>query len=666
MTSFFASFFATGRLILILAGVMAVTAELSAQTQTPPQMTEKPATGVIVGTVVDAGSGKPIAGASVSTLAMGVADATGNRVTALTGSDGRFLFRALAEGSYTIVAQRGGYIAGSYGAIAPQRGGVPVDLATGQTRTDIVVQLWKPAAISGHVTDETGDPLVGIVVQAWMRRPGRSTSSWQQLKSVRTDDRGMYRLSSLMPDSYLVFIEQTHASLPTEVLEEADREASKPRTPGVTPPLMAEIIGSRSSSSSPGQATARTVGDHVEAIGNTSALPMTDPTQRAAYVSQFYPGASAPSSATPVVVASGEERSGVDMQLRPVKSAQLSGTLMGPNGPLAYTRLTVVPTSAPSGDVVEAGTVTDSRGRFTLLRVPEGAHVIQASSVPAVVTNNAVTTIVQNADGSSSASTTFNNSAVLPPLPPDPALYAQMPITTGDKDIADVVVTARAGARIKGRIEIPNGATAKPEELQRISVNVTRTDDGQRVQFGSGPRVRVDGTGEVTSQGFSPGEYTINVFGVPKNWFLVSVMHGGHDVSQMPFALTNDVDDLVFSFTTTPNQLAGVVRDNKGTAVSGALVMIFPADTPLTDESVKNARRVTRPVASSTGKYSASNLPAGDYFVAAIAPDDPENTSAPSGGLLTVDSLTLLRARATRVTIGNNEHRALDLVIKGR
>ena len=639
---------------------------LSALALLPPQQNVKPATGILVGTVVDATSDKPIAGANV-TFAFASVQGPNTRVVALTGADGRYMFTGLAAGQYTLNAQRGGYLFGTYGAISPQRGGVPIDLAEGERRTGLDIKLWKPGAISGRVTDDAGDPLVGISVQAWQRRPGRggSTDSWTAYGSGRTDDRGIYRIKSLPPDGYLVFVEQVTASLPVSVLAEFQKAtASSPEGPSSNP-LVNEVLGSRVGETTPGTATGRMVGDQVESLSTSRAV--ADGVTRAAFVSQFYPAASTPGRATVVNVTTGETRDGVDLQLRPVKTVTVSGIVQGPPGPIAFTRVTLVPQFSGTTELMEASTVTDALGRFTLLRVPEGPHIIEVFSVPQVRAATAsVVSMVQRADGSTSVSSTSAPVTTMPPLPPDPSWHAALPIATADKDLNDVMVSVRPGPRIAGRVEPPAGAAVMPAAMSRITVSLQRADGANRFIFGATPRTRVDANGDVNSQGFMPGKYHVTAGALPSGWALKSVMHGGVDVSQDALDLTSDVEDLVFTFTTTPAELAGVVRDAQNTIVAGALVMMFPADTPLTEESILNPRRVIRPIASTTGRYETRNLPPGDYFVVPLVPDDPENLASPAGGRFTLDALTALRARAARVTIAPGEHRTLDLTTKRR
>ena len=122
------------------------------QTQQPP-----PATGMIMGQVVDAATGKPVPGAIVSLVtATPNAATTGitnsadlvemiqqtgpnvpNRI--ISDSDGRFVYRNLAKGRYGFSATANGYINGSYGQRRAGGPGVTVELETGEeaSRCDV-------------------------------------------------------------------------------------------------------------------------------------------------------------------------------------------------------------------------------------------------------------------------------------------------------------------------------------------------------------------------------------------------------------------------------------------------------------------------------------------------------------------------------------------------
>ena len=64
---------------------------------------------------------------------------------------------------------------------------------------DVAIRMFKYASITGIVTDEAGEPIVGAQVRAdrrvWLSRPARPVA---QASSATTDDRGMYRLFNLV------------------------------------------------------------------------------------------------------------------------------------------------------------------------------------------------------------------------------------------------------------------------------------------------------------------------------------------------------------------------------------------------------------------------------------------------------------------------------------
>ena len=98
-----------------------------------------------------------------------------------------------------VQAQLEGY-AGTSGAAVRT-----VDLSDGATITDARLQLMKLAAISGTVRDDGGDPVVGVDVLAFRRASlqGRPpVLAWDG--RAKTDDRGQYRLTRLMPGDYYV------------------------------------------------------------------------------------------------------------------------------------------------------------------------------------------------------------------------------------------------------------------------------------------------------------------------------------------------------------------------------------------------------------------------------------------------------------------------------
>jgi hypothetical protein len=62
-----------------------------------------------------------------------------------------------------------GYADGASGRRRPLGPWQPITLADGERVGDIVVRMWKCAAITGIVTDEMGEPVVGVGVRVFRR-----------------------------------------------------------------------------------------------------------------------------------------------------------------------------------------------------------------------------------------------------------------------------------------------------------------------------------------------------------------------------------------------------------------------------------------------------------------------------------------------------------------
>jgi protocatechuate 3,4-dioxygenase beta subunit len=191
----------------------------------PPQTR---ATGFAVGRVLDAATNRPVAGAVVVLTPMPPSagdpsplpsPAGSSAVNVLTDDDGRFLFRGLTPGTYTLAARAPAYLDGGLGQRRSGGRLQPLVLASGQAVGDLVIRLWKEAVVSGAVTDQAGAPVPAVWVQAVRRnapvRPGQLPSTrsyfWQ---GARTDDDGRYRIGGLEPGEYVVTVPSHLVQLP--------------------------------------------------------------------------------------------------------------------------------------------------------------------------------------------------------------------------------------------------------------------------------------------------------------------------------------------------------------------------------------------------------------------------------------------------------------------
>ena len=133
-----------------------------------------------------------------------------------------------------------------------------------------------------------------------------------------------------------------------------------------------------------------------------------------------------------------------------------------------------------------------------------------------------------------------------------------------------------------------------------------------------------------------------------------SAVFNGVDVSQTPFDLSRDVADVVITFTDRWTGLGGMVQ---GQGADGAMVVVFPTDAQAWTSYGSNPRRLKSARTDAQGRFGISSLPPGDYFAVAI----PEEQSADWRDGKNLEALSRI---ATRVSIGDGEHRTIDLRLR--
>ena len=126
-----------------------------------------------------------------------------------TDADGRYEVAELPAGRYNVYVTRNGYVSLQFGQRRPFESGRPLDVGEAQTVEKIDFALPRGGVIAGRVTDELGEPLAGIRMQA-MRHQYLPNGQRQLVPSgtgffnVMTNDLGEFRLYGLMPGSYIV------------------------------------------------------------------------------------------------------------------------------------------------------------------------------------------------------------------------------------------------------------------------------------------------------------------------------------------------------------------------------------------------------------------------------------------------------------------------------
>jgi hypothetical protein len=133
-----------------------------------------------------------------------------------TAADGTFLFPNVPPSDdYTIQASAAGFIPNTYGE-RPDietplgiRGPGVQTLQRGQSLSNIQIALTPGGVISGRITDDRGELVVGATVQAVRTRYSDGQRQYAAVQSVTSDDLGEYRLFLLAPGEYRIRVTES-------------------------------------------------------------------------------------------------------------------------------------------------------------------------------------------------------------------------------------------------------------------------------------------------------------------------------------------------------------------------------------------------------------------------------------------------------------------------
>jgi hypothetical protein len=554
----------------------------------------------------DAAKVVPVPAAIVSIASPGGArDAT---LRVLTDDEGRYFFDRLAPGKYTITVTKPGWIDGGFGKRRPEGTTTTVEIAEHERRASVDIQMWKHAVLSGTVVDEAGEPMVDIQVRAVRKVlvAGRRQMTFAGV--TRTDDRGVYRLAKLVPGDYSVFVPATVTSGPLTFGTSAPPEWMKTMTGDGTAPMAFEFSTGVAASS--GSAV-------VSTLTGASAAPAADAPWMA--VPPTFAGTIDSAGAATFSLASGQERRGVDMQLRMVPTYAISGTLTAPDEPVANFALHLMSADLvdyPLFDVAVAN--ADASGAFTFFGVPQGDYVIRVVRTPMATGQRfAITSDTNGPVGVRWISEGPNGPR--PAVPTEPLLHVTEKVTVADAPVRGLQLALKRGARITGRAEFV-GAAKRPagNDWRQVRVSPERANGlVSPMPFGV-----FDDEGKFSTPGLLPGEYYLRAT-PPAGWTVKSVMWQGHDLSTTMFDLGGaDVSDVVVTFIDQPSGLSGNVLRAEGDAPDAtATVLVFPSNREDWVDYGVTAYRFAAARTNADGTFKTGTLPPGDYLMIAI-PDD--------------------------------------------
>ena len=333
-------------------------------------------------------------------------------------------------------------------------------------------------------------------------------------------------------------------------------------------------------------------------------------------VETYYPGVPSAEGAARVRVRAGQETAAGDFVLVPARMHSIQGTVIGADGQPATPR-TNISLAQPGGG--STGTSLRPGGRFSFQAQPPGDYQL---------------TVVQSDEATGL-----------------PVEYASMRVTLSDATPDDdLVVTMKPAATVAGRVAFDG----QPPQLARdgLSIRPEGTTPTLNV-YRRAATVAADLT--FTLRG-AAGEVVLRPVGLPTGWLLKSVMLDDRDITDVPHEFKDtDSNHLTVVLTTRYTELKGSITNDDGSPGAGAQIVFFSEDKKTW---FPRSRRVGL-LFSVAGRFQC-RLPPGSYYLVAL----PRSRAlVERNGVLDPKLLESLIADATRVFIGENESRQVDLKV---
>ena len=179
--------------------------------------TQKPATGTarIRGRVTAAPGGAPLRRVRLTLQTPAGPEFT---KVVMTDAQGRYEFSGLPAGRYSLSASKAAYVGLQYGQRRPFESGTAIVLRDNETLASVDFALPRGSVISGRISDEFGEPLPQVQVEA--QRFQYTPEGRRRLvtsSTATTDDRGEFRIYGLMPGEYVVSGSIRNSSSPSFV-----------------------------------------------------------------------------------------------------------------------------------------------------------------------------------------------------------------------------------------------------------------------------------------------------------------------------------------------------------------------------------------------------------------------------------------------------------------
>lgn len=529
-----------------------------------------PADSVVRGRVVYDDTSRPVRRARVMLITDG---GSRGEYAALTDARGDFVIRGVRAGTYYAFVDVPGVLSpvGFVSVEALRTASSAPDLGEGRKYFDLVevdgkedvnvtVHARRGASIAGRVSYADGDPAVNVNVSLMRRSADGRVQKYltgatiASLAGLRTDDRGMFRLTGLPPGEYIIGVNESvnHGGEGTDLGSAADD------IPGTFRGMF------------------------------TPQLLMT-----------FYPSATSLKEAGVVKVAVGDERADVDITIPERDLRIVAGVVRTRRGgqPIARAQVSITrrdDSLTPSGpapayfgpsEYGPNGTITDEAGRWQLKEIPDGPYTIHVKppeeyeGAMGPLSNSNISIPSASVSAGDGAGTTNSNGSYTPPRRRRVYPPARRELEVSG-DVSEFVVEVAEGARVSGTVSVEGGTAPRYGHVSLMHVaEAGAAPDYSGAQSGGG----LEG-GRFIVEGLPAGRFSFHpsVQGVEGGTYLKSITWNGRDLMREPLELAEGalVEGVRIVYGRNPATLHVTVRAAAGRpTMDNLFVSLVPAIT---------------------------------------------------------------------------------------
>ena len=585
---------------LIMTGVAG-----SSHAQAPPAAS-------ISGTVTGLGSSEPIPGVEVALYGRVLA---GRRPSTYTDDQGRFAFKDLAPGRYTIGASKAGFASVLHGQRRVGAPGRAWPLAAGE-HLEVRLQLPRLSSISGTVLDERGEPLGRAQVQVWQFVWSSGSRLLNSVGGAPAGADGHYRIAGLKPGEYQVCV----SSRQTEPLNGVQR-------------LRRDIdYMRRNATFTLGPAGVAAQEQLAPKLAELEArLPArVDP------VFGFLPSCQPGSSKGPSMVSLGveETRTDVNFRLPSTRLARIEGRVNAarPVTPQVGPLMLVNADERLRGGMIDSAR-PDLDGRFVLFDVIPGRYTLF---------------LHHETEGRGG-----------PRL-----IAAAAEVIVADQDISDVVLEIRPNATVAGQVVLDGASPRDAAFMAQLRVRLDPISETPSTRYTGGSIASVDAAGRFVLRNVVPGEYRLRGFIIytpatyPSRWFLKEATVSGEDRMHRPMTIAagQSITDAVVTLSDRPRAtISGTILTEQGEPAQDYWILVYPSDER--DRPV-HARGMRGIRAGEDGAFAIHGLPPGSYRLVTFLDGD-------FGDWYDPEFLKRVEGGSTPLTLSEAEQKAVHLGVPG-